>query len=128
MGNSQTGEQLYQEDHVLLRKFSAPQQTSQSGDPAKGLSIPRQSDFDGQWDLITELPKQWGNRDSWRAQTKLMRTRSQKKGAETHKRLRRLADVCLGVSGRGVGRQWTGTGSGALTITVMRGVWCKYKS
>ena len=83
MGNSQTGEQLYQEDHVLLRKFSAPQQTSQSGDPAKGLSIPRQSDFDGQWDLITELPKQWGNRDSWRAQTNLVHTRTQGKGAVT---------------------------------------------
>ena len=30
------------------------------GDPAKGLEIPRESDFEGQWDLITALMQAWG--------------------------------------------------------------------
>ena len=28
----------------------------------KGLRTPREFDFGGQWDLITELPQEWGNR------------------------------------------------------------------
>ena len=32
---------------------------SQPGDPEKGLSIPRESDFEGQQDLITELSQDW---------------------------------------------------------------------
>ena len=32
----------------------------QPRDPAKELGIPRESDFEGQWDLITELPEDWG--------------------------------------------------------------------
>ena len=47
---------------ALLRKFLDPQQISQSGDLAKGLRIPREFDFGGTWDLITELPQDWGNR------------------------------------------------------------------
>ena len=35
---------------------------SQPGNPAKGLSTLREFDFEGQWDLITELPQDWGNR------------------------------------------------------------------
>ena len=34
---------------------------SQPGDPAKGLEIPRESDFGGQRALITELPQDLGN-------------------------------------------------------------------
>ena len=30
------------------------------GDPAKGLGIPRELDFEGQQDLITELSQDWG--------------------------------------------------------------------
>ena len=29
---------------------------------AKGLRTPREFNFEGQWDLITELPQDWGNR------------------------------------------------------------------
>ena len=35
---------------------------SQPGDLAKGLRNPREFDFGGQWDLITELTQDWGNR------------------------------------------------------------------
>ena len=33
-----------------------------SSDPTKALGVPRESDFEGQWDLITELPEEvpWG--------------------------------------------------------------------
>ena len=47
---------------ALLRKFWDPNQISQPGDLAKGLRTPRDFDFEGQWDLITELPQDWGNR------------------------------------------------------------------
>ena len=41
-------------------------------DPTKGLGIPREFDLEGQWDLITRLPRDWGKEriQSWRAQTK----------------------------------------------------------
>ena len=42
---------------ALSRKFQAPQQISQPG-----LKTPREFDFGGQWDLITELTQNWGNR------------------------------------------------------------------
>ena len=47
---------------TLLQKCWGPRQISQSGDPAKGLRTPREIDFEGQWDLITELPQDWANR------------------------------------------------------------------
>ena len=47
----------------LLWRFWVPCQASQPGDLPKGLGIPRESDFEGQWDLITWLPQDWGNRD-----------------------------------------------------------------
>ena len=45
---------------TLLQTFQAPHETSQPGDSAKGLGIPRESDSEGQQDLITELPQDWG--------------------------------------------------------------------
>ena len=59
MGDPQTEEKLYRRTSV---KVLGPQQTFQPGDPAKGLRIPRESDFEGERDLITELPQDWGNR------------------------------------------------------------------
>ena len=38
---------------------------------AGGVGIPRECDFEGQWDLITRLPQDWGKQrlHSWRAHT-----------------------------------------------------------
>ena len=47
---------------TLLRKFVDPQQISQPRDLASGLRTPREFDFGGQWDLITQIPQDWGNR------------------------------------------------------------------
>ena len=58
----QTVGQLSKEILALLRKFKDPQQISQPEDLAKGLRTPREFDFRGEWDLITELPQGWGNR------------------------------------------------------------------
>ena len=52
-------------------------------DPTKGLRIPRESDFEGQWDLITELPQDRVQRDSWGAQTKPAAHQDPGKGAVT---------------------------------------------
>ena len=48
----------------LLWRFGTPYQAPQTGDPTKGLGIPRDSDPEGQWDLIIRLPQDWGNRSS----------------------------------------------------------------
>ena len=37
----------------------------------RGARIPKESDFEGQQDLISEFPQNWGSRNSWRAQTVL---------------------------------------------------------
>ena len=44
----------------LLRSFGTPHQASQPGDLTKGLGIPRDSDLEGQWDLIIVFPQDWG--------------------------------------------------------------------
>ena len=40
----------------------------------------------------------------------------------------RLACECPGVSGQGVGQQWTATRSGALITTILGGTMCWHKS
>ena len=67
---------------AVLRKFQDQQQSSQPGDPAKGLKIPRESDFGDQWDLITELPQDWENTLGGHKQN-LVCTRNLEKGAMT---------------------------------------------
>ena len=90
-------------------------------DPGKGLRIPRESDFEGQKDLITELPQDWGNRDSWRAQTKPYADQDRRERSSDPKReSARLGCKCLGVSGGGVSQQWPAMGSEALTTAVLR--------
>ena len=43
----------------LLWRFWTPCQASQPGDPTKRLGIPRESDLEGQQDLIIGLPQDW---------------------------------------------------------------------
>ena len=56
----------------LLWRFWTPHQASQLGDLTKRLGISRESDLEGQHDLITRLPQDWGKQrfHYWRAQTK----------------------------------------------------------
>ena len=71
------------------------------------MRISGESDFEGQRNLITELPQDWENRDSWRAQTKLCEPQNPgERSIDPTTDWTRLACDCLGVSGRGVGRQW----------------------
>ena len=49
----------------------------------KGTEIPRESDFEGQWDLITELPQDRGNKTLGGHKQNLMHTRTHEKGAGT---------------------------------------------
>ena len=53
-------------------EYSEPHQDSRPGDLPKGLGIPRESDLEGQQDLIIRLPQDWGKQrfQSWRAQIK----------------------------------------------------------
>ena len=68
--DAQTAEQLYQRSSCTVAKVLGPT----AGFPAygsskgtensqgAGLRTPREFDFGGQWDLITELPQDWGSR------------------------------------------------------------------
>ena len=62
------------EVHPLERRFWAPHRASQPGGPAMGGGIPRESDFEGWWDLIAgiwqDLEKQ--RLHSWRPHTKVV--------------------------------------------------------
>ena len=44
----------------FLGKFENSQQISQHGDLLKGLRMPREFEF--QWDLITDIPQDWGSK------------------------------------------------------------------
>ena len=56
----------------LLWRFWVPHQASQLGDPTEGLGFPRESDFEGQWDLIMGLHRTGGNRDSTLSRNKIL--------------------------------------------------------
>ena len=62
MGNPQTEEKLYQRSSHTVEKVLGSTKDFPTWDPAKGLRIRRESDFEGQQDLITELLQNWGNR------------------------------------------------------------------
>ena len=57
-------------------------QISQTGDLAKGLRTPREFDFGGQWELITELTQAWG-KSFGRHKQNLVHTRTEEKEAVT---------------------------------------------
>ena len=60
------------EVHPLEWRFWAPRQASQSGGLTTEGGIPRESDFEGWWNLIAGLWQDWGKQrlHSWRAHTK----------------------------------------------------------
>ena len=78
---------------------------------SKGLNIPRESDFEGQQDLITEFPQAWGSRDSWRKQRKpCVHQDPGERSSDPTRDWGRLGCVCMGVSGGGVDRYWINSG------------------
>ena len=62
VGNPQTGEKLYQRSSHTVEKVLGFTKDFPTWDPAKRLRIRRESDFEGQQDLITELVQNWENR------------------------------------------------------------------
>ena len=91
---------------ALLQKFKDLQQLSQPGDPENRLRAPKEFDVEGQWDLITELPQDWGNRLlASKKKKKRVFTRAQVKGAVTPQETEPDVCECPGVSCGGVGRQ-----------------------
>ena len=71
--------------------------------------------------MIIELPQDRGNRDLESAHTRKIRvyTRIQEKGAVTPQEADLELPMCVQrVSGRGVGWQWPGEGSRALSVAV----------
>ena len=66
-----TGWVTYKSSPTVV-KILNPTPGFQPGVMTTGLGIPRESDLEGQKDLIIELPQDWGKQrlQSWRAQTK----------------------------------------------------------
>ena len=69
-GQSQIGEQLYQRSSGTTAKVLGPTTDLPTWRSNKGTENPSEFDFEGERDFITKCPQDWGNRDSWRAQTK----------------------------------------------------------
>ena len=88
-----------------MRHFPRVHPWQQVMEPAEGLGTPRESDLGGQWGCITELPEDWGSRetDSWGRRKDLVHTGAQGKEQRPHKRLIRTCCECL-LRRRGVDR------------------------
>ena len=67
---------------ALLKKVLGPTAEFPSWGSGKGTENPREFDFGGKWDLLTELPQDWG-KTLGRHKQNLVCTRTQKKGAAT---------------------------------------------
>ena len=105
----------------LLNLFVTSKIT-QPGDLAKGLRTPKEFDFGCKWDLITELPQDWGNRLLEGTNKTLHASEPRKKEQWPHKRLtqtclwafrslqqrRGLAVACCSVWDTEWGSAWTG--------------------
>ena len=91
--------------------FWTPCQASKPGDLTKRLGISRESGLEGQQDLITGFPKDWGKQrlQVWRVQTKFCMRQDQRRGAVTPQEIK----TELHASG-GMGWQWLTTGIWAL--------------
>ena len=109
---------------TLLQKFQGPQQISQPGDLAKGLRIPREFEYESQWDLITEFPKDWGNRLLDDTIKPHAHQDPVERSSDPTRDWARLPYECPGVSGGVVGRQQPVTGSGTPTTTVLGATAC----
>ena len=97
---------------ALLQKFYGPQQIPKPGDPAKGLRTPKEFDFEGQWDLITELSHDWGRKLLEGTNKMLCTPGPRERSGDPTRDCARLACECPGVSGRGVDQQWPAAESG----------------
>ena len=63
VGPPQTGEQLYPRSSRTAAKVLDPTADFPTWGSSKGPEDPRESDFEGQWDLITNLPQVCRNRE-----------------------------------------------------------------
>ena len=62
---------------LVLLKFGLMKifcQAFQPGDPTEGLGITRESDLEGQWDLIIRLPQDWGKDSSLGGHQQILHT------------------------------------------------------
>ena len=108
----------------LLWRFWAPCQASQLGNLAKRLGIPRESNLEGQWDLIIGLPQDWVTQrlQSWRVQTKSCPHQDPgERSTDPTGDWARPACWSWRVSCGGVGQQWLTLGTGALVAAVLEG-------
>ena len=85
-------------------------QASKLEDPAKGLGIPRESGLNGQQDLITGLPQDWGKQTPFLEGTnKILHacTKTQGKGAVTPQE---IEPDLLDSVGCSLEEMWVGSG------------------
>ena len=79
--NPQTVKQLYQRGSHTIAKVVSPKTDFPTWGSGKGTENPQGLYFEGQWDLITELTKDWETETLGGHKQNLMCTRTQKKGA-----------------------------------------------
>ena len=95
----------------------------QPGDPTKGLGIPKESDLEGQRDLIIGLSQDFRKQTPVLEWTNKILHTPRPRGEEQwpHRRLNQIHLQCWRASCGGVGRQGLTTGPGALAAAVWEG-------
>ena len=110
--DSKTGEQLYHRSPPTGVTVLSPTSGFPNGGPGMGEGIPRESDFEGQWDLTAGLRQDWGKQrlHSWRAHTKQCAHWDPGEGAvtpqETEPELPASVGGSLAEVGDGCGTPW----------------------
>ena len=87
LAGPQTEEQLYQRSSHTVEKVLGPTPDFPTWGPGKRTESPREFDFEGQWDLIIELPQDWGKQTLGGYKQNLVCTRTQDKGTVTQQEI-----------------------------------------
>ena len=80
-----TNLRLYQRSSLTVTKLQGPTTDFSTWGSGKGMKAPRKFDFGRQWDLITELPRTWGNKLLEGTNKTLFTTRPRRKELWPHK-------------------------------------------
>ena len=100
-----------------------------AGDQANRQVIPRDSDFESQWDLIIEIPWDWGKQETLLLEGTNKTVCPPGPRGRSSKPTGNWVRLALSVSGsptEGKGWQWPAMGKGVLVAVLGDASWCKF--
>ena len=105
-------EQSYQRNSHTVKEVLGPTKDFPIWGSGKGTEIPREFEFGGQWDWITELPQDWGNRPLEGANKTRLHQDPGEKRSVSRRDCAGLACECPGVSSGGLDQRASGQTTG----------------